>query len=802
MNGRKVTSDMISRMAVRSLKAGRLRNIFVMITIVLASSLLTAILMFAAGGRQQEKNELSHRHQVVYFNLDEEQVHKLEKDDRIAYQIRVKTGILSGMEGFDLMPYYVSEMSDQIRFAELESGRMPESANEVAVYGAMLEKMNIAPAIGGSVTFQFYDGNTETFLVSGILKGGEALKQFSAFFSENYAEDGSQLKDEPYEVYAKVGGAAEMSPEQCREVMYQIGSDAGIERKYVNPSKLFMDSLSLDTQSVMLYGIVGLVILLACFLVIYGVFYLSVTGRVHQFGQLRTIGMTKKQMKKFVFREGGILFVRAAPIGILTGGIVGYFLIPDGFDPWNTLLTVVSVSAAVYAITMISVHRPARMAADVSPMEALRYIPQEIMRKKAHKKMCRNLTPTGLGMMNFSKNGKKAVITMFSLAFGGILFMTAATYMSSFDREKYARQGWFKDAEFNIQYSAGAIELNEYGLGGLQAEAALGAETVREILSLDGVREVKEVKSFGVRYDYPEKDEYGANDQVYPLTEAEINELHKYLEDESIDYEKLMSGDYILMAGNSLAEEIYGWKFEAGESITLHYYDGGEMAEKNVTILAILSDRYLLDNDGFEGWFLMPEQAVLSLVSYDSLNSHLIVSTEAEREAAIGEILAQMTEKRPELTLETLAERRIYYAQIVNQMFGVISGLSIFIMMFSIFSMINTLITNVVTRRQELAVLESIGMGKGQIRKMLLGESLFLVFVTVGVTMTVGTVCGYMLSRVLCGMGAYYMEFRFPAVLFLAYAGVLISVPLVITLVSVRSFSKEALVERLRGAEN
>ena len=47
--------------------------------------------------------------------------------------------------------------------------------------------------------------------------------------------------------------------------------------------------------------------------------------------------------------------------------------------------------------------------------------------------MCRNLTPIGLGMMNFSKNKKKAAITMLSLALGGLLFMTAATYMSSFD---------------------------------------------------------------------------------------------------------------------------------------------------------------------------------------------------------------------------------------------------------------------------------------------------------------------------------------------------------------------------------
>ena len=192
----------------------------------------------------------------------------------------------------------------------------------------------------------------------------------------------------------------------------------------------------------------------------------------------------------------------------------------------------------------------------------------------------------------------------------------------------------------------------------------------------------------------------------------------------------------------------------------------------------------------------------LGLVSYDSLNKRLLVSTEAEMEAGIGEALAQMIADRPELSMETLAERRPVYEQNADQQFGAISGLAVFIMMFSILSMMNTLITNIITRRQELAMLESIGMSKGQIRKMLLSESLFLVLVTVGITMTAGTACGYVLSHMLNKIGAFYMAFRFPVILALAYAGVLIFVPLVITFVSMHSFSKEALVERLRGMEN
>lgn len=801
MNSKKISAKMIVQMSKQSLRSSRMRNIFVMITIVLASALLTAILMFAMGQNQQVKNELSHRQQVGYYNLVDEQVKLLEQDERIAYQIQVKTGILSEMDGFDIMPYYVSELSDEIQIGELSSGSLPKADNEIAVQAAMLKKMDLEPSPGSKVTLIFSDGNTEEFTVSGILKGGDTAKQFSVFFSKGYAENGSQLKDMPYEVYAKLYGAASMSADDCREAMYLIGSDAGIERKYVNPSKMFLESLSADTQAIFVYGLVGAVILLACILVIYGVFYLSVIGKIHQFGQLRTIGMTRKQMKKLVSKEGCRLFLRASPIGILIGAVAGYFMIPSGFTVLHTLLIAASVFVIVYVITMISVHKPARLAAAVSPMEAMRYTVQDAMKKTANKRLCRSLTPLGLGVMNFSRNKKKAVITLASLAFGGVLFMTAATYMSSFDKDGYARQGIWKDAEFYIQYSASAIELNENGMSGIQAASPMDSDFVQKITALDGVEKVTEIKNFGVHFDYPKNDEYNGNDVIYPLTEEETKELSKYLADGSADHDKLMSGNYILAAGNGNAAEIYGWEFAVGDNITLRYYDGSKMAEREVTILGILNDQYVLDHNGLDGWFLMPEQAILNWLSYDSLNAGLLVSTKDNKEQAVGEALAQMIAEQPELDMETLADRRVAYEKDADQRFGMISGLAVFIMTFSILSMMNTLITNIVTRKQELAMLESIGMGKGQIRKMLLGESLLLVIATVGVTMTIGTLCGYALSKALYGMGAFYMAFQFPVVYALAYAGVLIVVPLIITFVSIKTFSREALVERIRGAE-
>ncbi len=794
----KIQKQTISLMAKQSLKSGKLRNIFVVITIVLATALLSVILLFGAADSAANKEQLSHIQQAGFYNLTKEQLVELKSIEEIAYSVTVKTGTLSPQEDFDVMPYYVSELSDKIKIGKLEFGRLPEQMNEVAVAEGMLKKLNIDPVVGSKFDMTFYDGTTEHLIVSGILKSSDNAKQYAVFFSEEYAENGSQLKNSPYELYAKFYGAEQMSKNDCKEMIYQVGETAGIEHKYINPTKAFLDTLTPDSQMLMIEIIVGCVILLACILVIYGVFYISVIGRIHQFGQLRTIGMTENQMKKFVSREGRNLFIRSAPIGLLVGGIAGYIINPDGWRWLNTMWIFALVFALIYIITMISVHKPAKIAASVSPIEALRYTQQDDMKQTSGKCECRDLTPLGMGIMNFSRNRKKAVSTLMSLGLGGILFITAATYMSSFDKNGFARQGDFKEAEFVIGISPGAIELDENGMSGIQSKNPINEEFVEQIKAIDGVETVTEVRNFGVKFDFPQNEEYGNDDTILLISCEQTKEIGEYLDEGAADYDKLTGGNYVLVAGNDTADEIYGWKFSVGDKLIFHYYDGEKMAEKQVEVLGILGDKFNLENE-LEGWFVLPENAIDSWISYDSLNSKLLISVDSEKETEVGEQLEPLTAERSKLYMETLKERKQRYNEYANQIFGAISGLAIFIMMFSILSMINMLITNIVTRKQELAMLESIGMSKRQIRKMLLGESILLVGVTLTLTLTVGTLFGYVLSTVLYNNGAFYMAFKFPTLFTAAYAAVLIIVPLIISAVCMHSFSKEPLTERLRG---
>lgn len=798
MGKKKIQSRMIARMTKRSLKAGRLKNIFVMVTIFLSVSLLSGLLLFAAGQQEEMRRILSHVQHAVYYELTAEQMAKLEQDSRIRYLLKVKSGITSELDGCSLTPWYISELSDEVSIGELEEGELPAKGNQAAVQAAFLEKMGIEPEIGETFTVTFYDGNTESFEVSGILKGSDSNKNFVLMLSEKYAESGTQLADKQYELYAKIKGAEEMGKEECKELIYQIGLEAGMEYKYIAPTRPFLDSLSIDSQMVLLSAGVGAVILFACILVIYGVFYISVIGRIHQFGQLRTIGMTRKQIKKFVKKEGSRLFYRALPFGILAGGIAGYFMKPEGWSFENAVCIFILVAIINYLITMVSVLKPAKLAANISPMEALRYHGSDEMKKAGNRKLYRKLTPLALGFINFSKNKKKTVITMLSLGLGGILFMVSATYMCSFNREQYSRQLDFKEGEYTISIPESAIELNEHGMSGIQSNSPLSDTLLASIEQIKGVKKVISTREFGVQFDYEKEKEYGTNNSVIPVTDKEAQELFDAAETNGIDIKQFMSGDYVFIRDNAVAKEIYGWQFAIGEKLVFHYWTGSEMEQREVKIAGFIDD-YASRQDG---WFIMPEKALEDWVEFDSFDSMWVVSTEEEQEQAVGEELKNLLAKETELELNTLQDRRERDKENISRMFGAIAGLSVFIMLFSILSMMNTLITNIVTRKQELAMLESIGMGKTQIQNMILGECFTLSCVDILMTVFLGTGAGYMLCSALDNMGAHYMKFCFPGWFFLAYVVLLLAVPAVITFVSLGNFSKEALVERLRGMEN
>ena len=108
-------------------------------------------------------------------------------------------------------------------------------------------------------------------------------------------------------------------------------------------------------------------------------------------------------MKRIVFREGFHLSKIGIPIGILAGAIAGYVLVPQG---WNTLMVFVIAAVTalfVYLCVMIAVIKPAKIAAHVTPIEAVRYMASnnDVM-SNSTKVLHRSLSAKNLAFLNLS----------------------------------------------------------------------------------------------------------------------------------------------------------------------------------------------------------------------------------------------------------------------------------------------------------------------------------------------------------------------------------------------------------------
>lgn len=787
----------IGKLARDSIKTSKMRNAFIAVTIILSVSLLMVMSLFTVEMKEADKRAMARAQHVIYYNLTDDQLHRLSQDSRVSYLTLGKRGQAVEIDNYKLAPVYADGNSMEIKTMNLLDGKLPVQENEVLVSRAYLEQIGKPTELGTEFTVTFLDGTTESFKVSGFVEGAKGSKQYTMVFSKAYAENGSQMRDIPYEAYVRLSGAEKMGKEECKAVIYSVGGDAGILREDMNPNDHFLDTLTADTQEIALAACVGVVVLLASVLVIYGVFYISVVGRIRQYGQLRTIGMTKKQVRRLVTREGIYLFAVSAPVGVIIGSVIAYFLKPDGWSFLNTLLVALLVLVIDLITVLISVRKPASIAASISPIEASKYSVYSGGRKKKTKKVHRRISPLHLAAMNSARNRKKVLMTVLSLGIGGVLFMAAATFVNSFDKEMYSRQGDFADSEYIVSFSGNALELSEYGMAGLQKNSPFTEALESQILFIPGVDGIRSNQATSVEFDYPKKDLVHVEDNISPFTRAQAQELEKYLEDGSLDYDAMLKGETILLQANSVVQEIYGWRFEVGDTLTLYFYNGDTVIPKEVKIAGMFSTDY---PKPISGWFMMPQEVIQSIVPFN-LDKDFIVSTEPSMELAVEEPLRALVDSNPNLVLSTLQEQREQDAGSIATLSATALGLALFIIAFSMINLVNTLITNILSKKQELAMLESIGMSRRQIRQMVLGEGMLLAAGNLLITLTIGTAAGYLICWAFGKLGVHYMIYQFPVFYVLAYAVILLLVPYLISKIALRSFEKETLVERLREAE-
>ena len=815
----------IRELAVRSVKSSRMRNVFIVLTIVLSVSLLMVMALFYAGMHTATKRQVEGMQHVIYNGLSEEQLTAMAgADTDSTYVLGIKQGQGVEIDGTMVSPvaYEDAPLKDEdvhLKTVELTEGEMPESADEAVLADAYCRQAGVEAKPGEQVSVAWLDGTTETYTISGIYHAEEHQPYYNVILSETYAREGSQLKDIPWQAVVCLADAEKMTQDEFENVADTFGEKFGVARRNVNLNGTFQRSLpggEQQMQEMLTIAGVGIGILLVSVLVIYSVFYLSVVGRIRQFGQLRTIGMTRKQIRKMVRTEGMLLSVRGIPIGLVIGGAVSYFIRPDGWSWINVLAISAVVTAADLVTVLLSIRRPAKIAASISPVEAVKYTgyePGGLKKNKAgsrgegakglrnaqsRRKKVRRITPSGLAFMSTSRNKKKTALTMASLGIGGVLYMLAAFWVSSTDQESYARTGEYSYGEFLITYSYNVVQTTEHGQTQLQAEHPMDENLINAIGEIDGVEQISTAEMLSATW---ESNGNNGTVNVSPFHREREESLREMNHEGEISYEDLeQNGGIICTDGDGVWRDVYGWDIQVGDEVTLTWYDGYEMQERTFEVKGVIDGHdytgKLRDNSTS---FILPDTVISDMVGGIDLTNTVVIKVDREKERQVENELNLMMEDYPYLSLGTLREEMLQVESMFNLLFSVLVGLSVFIIGFALINLINTLITNILTRDHEFAMLQSVGMTRKQLSGMLRMEALILAGGNLLITLVIGTSAGYVMIKILRYFGAAYMHFVFPGWFFAGYAVFIVLVPVLITEYMVRRFSRQTLVERLRG---
>ncbi len=156
-------------------------------------------------------------------------------------------------------------------------------------------------------------------------------------------------------------------------------------------------------------GILGILIglvLIGSYTVIKSIFQISIINKIQNYGQLRTIGMTQKQIKKIVKKEGRYLGVRGILIGITLAVLCSAIILAKGINIRNYIVCAMITAAICSIIVSISINKPVKIAMKASPMESVRMTAISNIKISAQEKN-RKLTPISLGIMNFKREPKK-----------------------------------------------------------------------------------------------------------------------------------------------------------------------------------------------------------------------------------------------------------------------------------------------------------------------------------------------------------------------------------------------------------
>lgn len=368
------TNKIINGLADRSIRADKRRNFFIISTIAFAACLIMVLALLVYGGTYQINQFYRDRFQAAVSIAEPEQITALVEDEKIeqaglTLTMRFKE-LQMGKERLNVT--YYDETAFRMSSHEFMQGRLPEAETEIAIPASYLEKKGIEAALGQTVFLDLGQNVPSTYTVCGLIRDEGADNTYEVLVSQALLESYFSSAKIPYAVMIRMAGSEDMEADKLKQDILACMAKYGFGEADIR----FSSSYFITYENALADGVatagIGILIMIACSTVIYSLFYISVTEKVKEYGRLRAVGITQRQMKRLVQKESRKMSFFSIPVGIVCGCIIGYLILPDGWY-WPNTAKFAVLTAFVMAITVrLSIRRPVQIAMSVSPMEAVR----------------------------------------------------------------------------------------------------------------------------------------------------------------------------------------------------------------------------------------------------------------------------------------------------------------------------------------------------------------------------------------------------------------------------------------------
>lgn len=772
------TVPVIKRLSKRSLQADKRRNLLVITAITFAVCLMSAVALFYSALSIREFGDMRTRYQSVVMERSRQEAERIRRDARIE-----KSGLrldVSSYRDFDRVIYIRYEDQEHIDLIErvAVNGALPEKENEIALESGYLKEYGLPETVGQTIRLDLGKGEMD-YVLSGILPSANGLKEFHILVSEKLARE-LHPEDGGYELKIRMKDSENWDAGTLRSNIFSFFAEYGIPEKEVFFSSTYFGKL--DTRaSIVAVACFGAFIIMACSVVIYSLFYTSVISKTREYGRLKVLGATPRQIKRVIRRESLSLSMVSIPIGLLAGSLIAFFIMPAYWSWRMNFPRLVIIAAAMELTIVLATRVPMKLAGKVSPIEAIRITAAAEGGKKAvFKNVSRKISLAGLAYRNFSRNRKKTVLTMVSFGFTSILLMCIATYSNSVDAENIVR----KSIPFG-EYKLSLSLQDPRTMAALQAENPLDAGLLEDIYALSGTSHVEVYQMCTIAL--PNAEQFV---DIFGLTKGQMKALAPYVAEGSMDYEEMERTNGVVVSDTEkLYDYYYNVSENVGDTLCVVGLDG---ASKEFTITGEM------EYWGMDIGFIMTDRMFAQTVpETENKNFYYVIETDGSNPNYREQLYETVTDARINVTVfkDNVEEMKRQLESVDRMLYMVM----VFTFLFAILNLINTLMTGLITRQQELGILQSVGLSNRQLAQMLFLECFCYVAGTYVLTLTAGTLSGYLLCMVFRYIGVLgEVTYRFPLLEVLVYFAALFLVQMIFSVAAVRYSRKQSLVERIR----